>query len=52
VKPQKSVYTLQIPHSAIQLNLHHGLNLTARATPTSGARRSRRRRARAWPGRS
>jgi integrase/recombinase XerC len=52
VKPQKSVYTLQIPHSVIQLNLFHGLNVTARATPTSSARRPRRRRALAWPGRS
>jgi hypothetical protein len=51
VKPQKSVYTLKIPHSAVQLNLHHGLNLTARETPTSSGRRARRRRARAWPGR-
>jgi integrase/recombinase XerC len=44
VKPQKSVYTLQIPHTAVQLNLHHGLNVTARETPTSSGRRSRRRR--------
>jgi integrase/recombinase XerC len=52
VKPQKSVYTLNLSHATIQLNLHHGLNLTPRANPTSAGRRSRRRRARAWPGRS
>lgn len=52
VKPQKSVYTLKITDTTIQLNLFHGLDLTARATPTSAGRRSRLRRARAWPGRS
>ena len=45
VKPKQSVYTLQIPHSVIQLNLFHRLNVTVRATPRSGGRRSRRRRA-------
>lgn len=43
VKPQKSVYTLKIPDSVIQLNLFHELCVTARATPMSGGRRSRRR---------
>ena len=43
VKPQKSVYTLQLTHTAIQLNLHHELNVTVRASPTSPARRRRRR---------
>ncbi len=52
VKPQKSVFTLQVPYTSLQLNLFHELNLTARETPTSGARRSRRRRALSWPGRS
>lgn len=45
VKAQKSVYTLQLTNTAIQLNLHHELNFTARATPRSSGRRSRRRRA-------
>jgi hypothetical protein len=52
VKPQKSVFTLKVPYTSLQLNLFHELNVTARANPTSSVRRSRQRRARAWPGRS
>jgi integrase/recombinase XerC len=48
----KTVLSLQIPDGSVQLGLSHELDLTARETPTSGARRSRRQRAHAWPGRS
>lgn len=39
----KTVLSLKIPDGAVQLGLSHELDVTARETPTSGGRRSRRR---------
>jgi integrase/recombinase XerC len=52
VEPKKTVLTLQVPHGRVQLNFSHGLLFTGPVMPRSSGQRSRRRRARAWPGRS